>query len=147
MSLRIAVASDHAGFSLKSRVCDYLEERAGVTLVDLGPVSAERCDYPDYAAACARHLQTGEADLGVLICGSGIGISIAANRFRGIRAALVQSPLMAQLAREHNDANILCLGSRLVGDLVAFESIEAFIETEFAGGRHAGRVAKIELEE
>ncbi|MGC6418090.1 MAG: ribose 5-phosphate isomerase B [Bradymonadia bacterium] len=147
MSLRIAVASDHAGFGLKSRVCAYLKDRAGVTLVDLGPASAERCDYPDYAAACARHLQSGQADLGVLICGSGIGISIAANRFRGIRAALVQSPLMAQLAREHNDANILCLGSRLVGDLVAFESIEAFIETEFAGGRHAGRVAKIELEE
>lgn len=147
MSLRIAVASDHAGFSLKSRVCAYLSERAGVTLVDLGPSSAERCDYPDYAASCAIHLQSGQAELGILICGSGIGISIAANRYRGIRAALVQSPLMAQLAREHNDANILCLGSRLVGDLVAFESIESFIKTEFAGGRHADRVAKIELEE
>jgi len=144
MNLRIAIASDHAGFELKQAIVSYVGERADVVVSDLGPSSADRCDYPDYAAAVARAVQSGEADRGILVCGSGIGVSITANRFRGVRAALVQSSTMARLSREHNDANVICVGSRLIGTIVAFDTVDAFIETSFAGGRHADRLAKID---
>jgi ribose 5-phosphate isomerase B len=147
MTVRVAVASDHAGFDLKTIVRDYLTEKSTVEVIDLGPNSAARCDYPDYAASLARSIQSGEADRGILVCGSGIGVSIVANRFRGVRAALVQSATMARLSREHNDANVICLGSRLIGEVVAFDAIDAFLTTEFAGGRHGDRLAKIDTTE
>ncbi|MEE2756789.1 MAG: ribose 5-phosphate isomerase B [Myxococcota bacterium] len=143
MTIRLAIASDHAGFGLKEKLIHFLEQRDDVAVVDLGPRSDARCDYPDYAAACARAIEAGEADRGVLVCGSGIGVSIVANRFGGIRAALVQNALAAKLSREHNNANVLCLGSRLIGDLVAMDAVDAFLTTRFAGGRHADRIAKI----
>jgi ribose 5-phosphate isomerase B len=145
MTVRIVVASDHAGFDLKQTILAYLTGRDDVSVLDLGPESATRCDYPDYAAQLSRLIQAGEADRGILVCGSGIGMSIMANRFKGVRAALVQSATMARLSREHNNANVLCLGSRLIGDVVAFDAVDAFLSTRFAGGRHADRLAKIDL--
>ena len=144
MTLRIAIASDHAGYDLKQELLDFLGHDDRVRVSDLGPSSPLRCDYPDYAAAVARALQSGEADRGILVCGSGIGVSITANRFSGVRAALVQNATMARLSREHNDANVICVGSRLIGSVVAFDAVTAFIETDFAGGRHADRLAKID---
>ncbi len=137
--MKIAIASDHAGFDLKQRVVEHLGARG----VDLGPPSADRVDYPDYAGAVARAIQQGEADFGVLVCGSGIGMSMAANRYAGVRAALVHNAIAARLSRQHNDAQIICLGSRLIGEVVALEAIDAFLAADFEGGRHAGRVAKI----
>ena len=144
MTLRVAIGSDHAGFDLKEALRVYLEARDEVEVIDLGPTSATRCDYPDYAASVARAVQSGEAHRGVLVCGSGIGVSIAANRFHGVRAALVQNATMARLSREHNDANVICVGSRLIGSVVAVDAIDAFLRTEFEGGRHAERLAKID---
>ena len=137
--MKIAIASDHAGFDLKQRVVEHLGARG----VDLGPPSADRVDYPDYAGAVARAIQQGEADFGVLVCGSGIGMAMAANRYAGVRAALVHNAIAARLSRQHNDAQIICLGSRLIGEVVALEAIDAFLAADFEGGRHAGRVAKI----
>ena len=142
--MRIAVGSDHAGFELKDRLVRYLKARQDVEVIDLGPASADRCDYPDYAADVARTVQGVAADRGLLVCGSGIGVSIVANRFAGIRAALVQDAVMARLSREHNDANVLCLGSRLIEENHAVDALDTFLKTEFEGGRHAGRLAKID---
>jgi ribose 5-phosphate isomerase B len=144
MTLRIGIASDHAGFDLKEALATHLLGRDDVTVLNLGPESATRCDYPDYAAAVARAIKSGDCDRGVLVCGSGIGISIAANRFPGIRAALAHNATTARLSREHNNANVLCLGSRLIGDVIATEAVDAFISGQFAGGRHADRLAKID---
>ena len=144
MTLRIAIASDHAGFELKELLAAHLNDLSDVTMIDLGPTSADRCDYPDYAAALARAVRSGECDRGVLVCGSGIGVSIAANRFPGIRAALAHNATTARLSREHNNANVLCLGSRLIGDVIAKEAVDAFLAGRFEGGRHADRLAKIE---
>ena len=144
MTLRIAIASDHAGFELKEFLAAHLTGRDDVTLVNLGPSSADRCDYPDYAADLARTVRSGDCERGVLVCGSGIGVSIAANRFPGIRAALAHNATTARLSREHNNANVLCLGSRLIGDVIAKEAVDAFISGVFEGGRHADRLAKIE---
>ncbi len=144
MTLRMCIASDHAGFDLKEALAEHLTNREDVTVVNLGPESATRCDYPDYAAALARAVRSGEYDRGVLVCGSGIGVSIAANRFPGVRAALAHNATTARLSREHNNANVLCLGSRLIGDVIAVEAVDAFIAGEFGGGRHADRLAKID---
>ena len=144
MTLQIAIASDHAGFELKEVLAQHLTAHDGVTVINLGPDSATRCDYPDYAASVARAVQSGEVDRGVLVCGSGIGVSIAANRFPGVRAALAVNATTARLSREHNNANVLCLGSRLVGEVIAVEAVDAFITGSFAGGRHADRLAKID---
>ncbi len=141
--MRVAVASDHAGFRLKVAVAEHLRA-AGHEVTDLGPEAAERCDYPDYAHAVARAVTAGDADLGVLCCGSGIGMSMAANRHAGVRAALAHDATTARLSREHNDANVLCLGERILGESVALDAVDAFVSGRFAGGRHAGRVAKIE---
>lgn len=142
--MRIAIGSDHAGFELKDQLVEHLKSLDTVEVIDLGPPSAERCDYPDYAEKVARHVQNRHAERGLLVCGSGIGVSIAANRFPGIRAALVQDAVMARLSREHNDANVLCLGSRLINSATALTAVETFLVTEFEGGRHAGRLAKID---
>jgi ribose 5-phosphate isomerase B len=141
--MRIAVGSDHAGFPLKRALIVHLE--AGEhDVIDLGTHGTEAVDYPDYGAAVGRSVATGEADLGVCVCGSGIGIGIAANKIAGVRAATVHDVTSAHLAREHNNANVVCFGERLIGYEVARESLDAFLDASFAGGRHAPRVAKID---
>ena len=142
--MKIIIGSDHAGFELKESLAVSLRERDDLELTDLGPTSAQRCDYPDYAAAVARAVKSGSADRGILVCGSGIGVSIMANRFEGIRAAVAHNATVARLSREHNDANVLCLGSRLIGDVIALESVDAFISGAFQGGRHQDRLDKID---
>ena len=137
------IATDHAGYALKAYVKDYVTS-LGHEIVDLGPDSADRVDYPDFAKKCAEAVVADEDSFGILICGTGIGISIAANKVAGIRAALCHDHYTAKLTRQHNDANILCFGERVVGKGVIEEMIEVFTSTEFEGGRHAGRIAKIE---
>jgi len=139
---KIAVGCDHAGFALKTELLGYLEE-LGYQTLDLGTHSSERVDYPDYGAAVGQAVSEGKADLGLLVCGSGIGIGMAANKISGIRAATVHDVTSAHLAREHNNANIICFGERLIGPEIARESLVAFLNAEFQGGRHAGRVQKI----
>jgi len=138
----IAIASDHAGFALKTHLAEQIRG-LGHKLVDLGPFSEASVDYPEFANALAAALKDGRAELGVLICGSGIGISIAANRHPHIRAALCSDSTSARLSRAHNDANVLALGARLIGLEVARDCLHAFLATPFEGGRHAGRVAKL----
>ena len=137
------IATDHAGYALK----DFVKTNAtslGHEIIDLGPDSADRVDYPVFAKKCAEAVIADKGIFGILICGTGIGISIAANKVPGIRAALCHDTYTAKLTRQHNDANILCFGERVVGKGVIEDMLEAFIKTEFEGGRHAGRVAKIE---
>jgi ribose 5-phosphate isomerase B len=138
----IAIASDHAGFALKEVLKAELE-RLGFTALDLGPDSEASVDYPDFANVLAGALAAGRAKCGVLVCGSGIGISIAANRHKHLRAALVHDGLGARLCRQHNDANVLCLGARLIGVDVAKDCLKVFLTTDFEGGRHQNRVAKL----
>jgi ribose 5-phosphate isomerase B len=138
----IGIASDHAGFELKEVLREQLVAlRRGV--VDLGADGPEPVDYPDYGYAMARALREGRIDRGVLICGSGIGISIAANRFPEVRAALVHDELGARLARQHNDANVICFGGRMIGADVALDCLRVFLQTPFEGGRHCRRVDKL----
>jgi ribose 5-phosphate isomerase B len=139
----IAIGADHAGFSLKNDLADHLRAN-GHEITDLGTHSDERVDYPDFGAAVGREVVSGRAELGVCVCGSGIGIAIAANKISGVRAATVHDVTSAHLAREHNDANVVCVGDRLIGPEVAKEAIDAFIGARFAGGRHTARVAKID---
>lgn len=138
----VALACDHAGFSLKNEVLQILK-KFDCEVVDHGTSSDERVDYPDFAAHVAKAVQEGKADCGVLICGSGIGMALTANRFAGIRAASITDVYSARMARAHNDLNVLCLGSRVVGPGLAEELIAAFLNTSFEEGRHTGRVAKI----
>jgi ribose 5-phosphate isomerase B len=137
-----ALVADHAGFELKNSLKAILEER-GVAVLDLGPDSADPVDYPDMAGRLAIAIKERRAARGVMVCGTGLGISMAANRFSWIRAAPCGDVTAARLAREHNDANVLALGARLVGVQVARDCLLTFIETPFAGGRHTGRVAKL----
>ena len=139
---RIAIASDHAGVSLKAALCAELEA-AGREVIDLGPGDDGPVDYPDYAGAVAHAIESGRADRGVLICGSGIGMSIAVNRSRAVRGALCHDEDEARLARAHNDANVLALGARRVSEEAARSCLRAFLETGFEGGRHSARVAKL----
>ena len=138
----LAIAADHAGYALKSKLLKELETR-GYRVLDLGTHSSDSVNYPDFAQAMARAIESGEVRRGVLICGTGIGIAIAANRHRAVRAAVCHDVSSARLARRHNDANVLALGARLTGDEVAKDCLVAFLETEFEGGRHARRVAKM----
>ncbi|MCH7487117.1 MAG: ribose 5-phosphate isomerase B [Proteobacteria bacterium] len=138
----IAIASDHAGYELKTVLKEDLADM-GYAVLDLGAEGPESVDYPDYAYALSAAIGGGRARRGVLVCGSGIGISIAANRHQGIRAALVHDALGAQMARKHNDANVICFGGRMIGPDVARECLKQFLETGFEGGRHAGRVDKL----
>ena len=141
--MRIAVGSDHAGFELKSEIVTALRER-GHDVVDLGATNAtDSVDYPDFGAAVGRTVVSGGADLGVAICGSGIGISIAANKIPGVRAALVHDATTARLAREHNHANVLCLGARVIGPVVAVDCVDAWLGATPGEGRHIGRIAKL----
>lgn len=140
-SKKILIASDHAGFILKQFLIEELS-KLGFKIVDLGCNSAEKSvDYPDYAQKLCKKIT--EKELGILICGSGIGISIAANRFKNIRAALCHNAVVAKLARAHNDANVLCLGARIISAKTALAAVKAFIKTDFEEGRHGRRVAKL----
>lgn len=138
----IAVAADHGGFELKTVLIADLKA-AGVPVLDLGTMSSDSVDYPDYANALAAALAAGKARRGVLLCGTGIGMSMAANRHKGIRAALCRDVTEARLARQHNDANVLCLGGRTTGTEVARDCLRTFLTTNFeGGGRHERRIAK-----
>lgn len=140
--MRIAIASDHAAIELKATLRDWLA-RQGHQVDDLGPNTGESVDYPDYGYRLAQALAAGRAERGIALCGSGIGISIAVNRHPDVRCALVSDPYSAALAREHNDANALALGARLIGVDMATACVSAFLETPFAGGRHQRRVDKL----
>ena len=137
---KIAIACDHAGFALKEQIKAQFKN---IQWQDCGTNSQESCNYADYGHALAKAIESGDVTHGVIICGSGIGISIAANRHRAVRAALCTSATMARLARLHNDANVLALGARIIGAEVAFDCLRAFLTTEFEGGRHKERVEKI----
>ncbi|MBN9542262.1 MAG: ribose 5-phosphate isomerase B [Alphaproteobacteria bacterium] len=137
---KIAIASDHAGFELKKTLIDYLHT-SKISIFDLGCDSLDSCDYPDFGFRLAKAIEN--KVMGILICGSGIGMSIAANRFKHIRAALCHTTEQAKLARQHNNANVLVLASRFITAEYAIEIIKAFMETEFEGGRHEKRVEKL----
>lgn len=137
-----AVASDHAGYALKETLKASLETM-GVDVLDLGTDGPASVDYPDFAGAMAGAIATGKADLGLLVCGTGIGISIAANRNPAVRAALCHDTTSAHLSRQHNDANVLVLGARLIGEEVAKDCLSVFLSTAYEGGRHDRRVAKL----
>ncbi|MBI4124749.1 MAG: ribose 5-phosphate isomerase B [Deltaproteobacteria bacterium] len=141
--MKIAVGSDHAGFSLKESLKKYLTAQ-GHEVKDVGCPSEERCDYPDYAKQVARAVSTKEAERGVLICGSGIGMCMSANKVKGIRAAVLRIEEDARLSRQHNDANVACLGGRLTQPQEAKKLLAVFLKTPFEGGRHIPRIKKIE---
>jgi ribose 5-phosphate isomerase B len=140
--MRVALGADHAGIGLKNDIRT-LFDRRHVAYHDFGTHTADSVDYPDVAAALARAVASGDYDRGILICGSGIGMAIAANKVSGIRAAPVADPAAARLSREHNDANVLALGARTTPAAVALDIVQAFLDTPFAGGRHARRLDKI----
>ena len=141
--MRIAVGADHAGYQLKDHLAARIAE-AGHSLIDLGTSGPESVDYPQYGRAVAEAVAAGEADAGLVVCGSGIGISIAANRVSGVRAARCTSEWDARYARLHNDANVLALGARVTGEGLAEDILDVFLTTEFEGGRHARRVTKLD---
>ncbi len=142
--MRIAVGADHAGFTLKETLAEHLR-RGGHEVLDCGTHSTESVDYPDYGAEVGRAVASGRADAGVAVCGSGIGISMAANKISGVRAANVHDATSARLSREHNDANVVCFGERLIATEAAVEALDAWLGAEFAsGGRHQRRVAKLD---
>jgi ribose 5-phosphate isomerase B len=142
MSETVAIASDHAGIELKTLLKKDLSD-AGLAVLDLGTEGSQSVDYPDFADKLAHAIRDGKARRGVLVCGSGIGISIAANRHPEVRAALIHDALGARLSRQHNDANVICFGGRMIGAEVARDCLKVFLATAFEGGRHAGRVAKL----
>ena len=142
LSKTIAIASDHAGFELKEAIACYLR-KANFNVIDLGTTSDDRVDYPDYGYAMARAIEEGKAPRGVIVCGSGIGISIAANRSYKVRAALCCCEEMAILSRQHNDANVIAFGARLINEETAIKCLNIFLTTEFEGGRHEQRVEKL----
>ncbi|MBO7310590.1 MAG: ribose 5-phosphate isomerase B [Clostridia bacterium] len=139
----MVIGSDHAALTLKKQVIAHLESR-GIEVNDVGTYTLDRCDYPDYAHEVCKRVQSGEYELGILICGTGIGMSIAANKHKGIRAACCSDTFSAKLTREHNDANVLCIGERVVGIGLALELVDAFLKAEYSnGGNHVTRVAML----
>jgi ribose 5-phosphate isomerase B len=141
--MKIALAADHVGFALKMKVADYLKS-LGLEVEDLGPTNTEPVDYPDFAEKVACQVAAKEADYGILVCGTGLGMMLAANKIPGIRAVDAHDTISARMAREHNDANILTLGGRMTDAATMRQIVDAWLETPFAGGRHARRVAEIE---
>lgn len=140
--MKIALGSDHAGFDLKQKISQYLGNQ-GIAIQDCGTYSLTSCDYPDYAHAVANAVENQTADFGILVCGSGQGVAITANKHQNIRAALCWAAEIVALSREHNDANVLCLPARFVTESAALEMVDTFLKTNFAGGRHQTRVEKI----
>lgn len=145
MIKQVGVASDHAGLELKHALVVELVKR-GVAVREFGTATSDSCDYPDFAHAVGRAIESGEIERALLVCGTGVGMSIAANRHAAVRAVVCSEPLSARMARQHNDANVLCIGARVVGVGMAIEILEAFLGAAFEGGRHAARVAKINPE-
>ena len=139
----LVLASDHAGYALKRELAAALRD-SGWDVEDLGTHDAQSCDYPDFAHALAGAIEEGRHSVGLLVCGTGTGMAIAANRHKHIRAAVCTDPYAARMSREHNDANVLCLGSRVIGGGLALATAEAFLAAEFEGGRHARRVGKLD---
>lgn len=142
--MRISIGSDHAGYELKESVKSHLKEK-GYEVDDVGTSSADSIDYPDYAKKVASSVEDGTSEKGVLVCGSGIGMCMSANRFRGVRAAVLRNDDDATLSRQHNDANVACLGARMTSKDDALHLIDLFFTTSFEGGRHERRVCKIEI--
>jgi ribose 5-phosphate isomerase B len=140
--MKIVIGCDHAGFEFKAPVIAHLEEK-GHTVIDVGTNSAESCNYPEYAYKLCTTITSGEAELGFLICGTGVGMSIAANKVEGIRAACVSEVFSARLTRQHNDTSVLCFGARVVGLGTALDLCDSFLEAEYEGGKHAKRVGMI----
>ncbi len=141
--MKIALGADHAGFELKEKIKEFLQD-AGHEVLDLGCHSTDSVDYPVYGAKVAKAVLQGEAERGILVCGTGLGMSMVANRFPGIRAALCHELFTARMSRLHNDANVLVLGGRVIGDVLALEMVKVFLETPFEGGRHLRRVNQID---
>ena len=139
---KITIGCDHAGFELKGKIIAHLQER-GIEVIDVGTNSTDSCDYPAIAHALCKNIQDGVTELGILICGTGIGMSMAANKHRGIRAAACSDTFSARLTRVHNDANVLCFGERVVGMGLAIDLVDNFIDAEFEGGKHQRRVDMI----
>ena len=144
MTKPLGLAADHAGVELKRALVTELEKR-GVAVRDFGTTTSDSCDYPDFAHAVGRAIEAGEIERAILICGTGVGMSITANRHPTVRAVVCSEPLSARMARQHNDANVLCIGARVVGTGTAIDIMDAFLGATFEGGRHAARVAKINL--
>ena len=141
--MKIAIAADHGGYKLKDEIKPYIES-LGHTVTDFGTYSEDSVDYPDYAAPCARAVVSGEMDRGIVICGTGIGISIAANKIKGVRCALCTDPVMARLTREHNDTNMMAIGAAVVGEGLALEIVYTWLDTEFSHNeRHQRRIDKV----
>ena len=140
----ISIGADHAGFSVKEKIREYLESKS-YTILDKGTYSEESVDYPEFGHAVGNSVQSGESTKGIVVCGSGIGISMAANKIVGIRAALCTTPEHAQMSRFHNDANVLAIGARMTDYDVITEILDTWLDTEFEGGRHSRRVNKIEV--
>jgi ribose 5-phosphate isomerase B len=140
--MKIAVASDHRGFNIKDKILSQVQQLEHIAL-DYGPDSSNICDYPDFGAKAASAVSDGTVDRAILICGSGIGMCIVANKFNGVRAALCHDDLTAEMSRMHNDANVLCLSADLLGDRIASRMVELWLATPFQGGRHARRIGKI----
>ena len=140
--MKIAIACDHGAFDLKQKVAAHLGAK-GYEVVDFGTYTPDSCDYPDYAAAAAKAVASGECNKGIVLCTTGIGVSITANKVKGIRCALCSDPLSAEMTRRHNDANMLAMGAGMVGPNLAERIVQVFLNTEFEGGRHARRVGLI----
>ena len=138
----IAIGSDHGGYELKEHIKGYLTQK-GIEFKDYGTYSEDSVDYPDCAVPVCEAIQNKTADCGILVCGTGIGISMAANKHKGIRAALCSDVYSAKMTKQHNNANVICMGGRVIGRELAFMIIDAWLETEFEGGRHEARIAKI----
>lgn len=141
--MKIAIGADHGGYSLKEILIEDLKS-SGYDLEDLGTYSTDSVDYPDFSQKVCNQVTQGQADLGILICGTGIGMSIAANKHQGIRAALCGDVYSAKLTRQHNNSNVLCLGARVIGDELAKMIVQTWLDAEFEGGRHQGRIDKLE---
>jgi ribose 5-phosphate isomerase B len=146
-ALKVFIASDHGGFKLKQEIYAFLTD-LNFFVEDLGPMDTTAVDYPDYAVLVSNKVLENQNSLGILLCGTGIGMSISANKIKGIRAALCSETVSAKFAREHNQANVLCMGARIIGPIMAQEIVKTFLNTQFEGGRHISRVQKIQkLEE
>ena len=143
--MKIIIGSDHAGYPMKEKVTAHLLER-GVQVEDIGTHSEEAVDYTDFGKKVARKVSDGSFDRGILICGTGLGMSMVANRFRGVRAALANDLFSAIMSRRHNDSNIMAMGGRLIGDTLAFQLVDTWLETPFEGGRHQRRIEKMDIE-
>ena len=140
--MKIAIGNDHSAVELKNIIVDFLKEK-GIEVLNLGTDSSESCDYPVYGEKVGRAVVSGEADLGIAICGTGLGISLAANKVKGVRACVCSEPYTAVMSRRHNDANMMAIGAGFTGEKLAERMVEVFLSTDFEGGRHARRVDKI----